>query len=190
MPIEPNAPPKKASSIVDVAINERASRSTFVTSSLRGTEASAFARSMPHRVAYLPFSKIRRGGDLREIAEPAGWRFLIHGAAQEAIAAARVVEKESEAYVLGELSEGAFVSGTEKAIRHAESLSKVKSGRYEAVLLMSPEVYSAALWLQDLDGHDDLVITISTSSSPDSMRAMTPAEFMGKMAVLAEGVRS
>jgi hypothetical protein len=194
VPIYAKDPPKQAVAVVDTAINERVARSAFVTTNLRCVKANAFARSVPHRVLHLPLSKIRRGNDLRQVAEEAGWRFLIHGEGKEAVAAVRVLRSEPDKYVLGDLSEGAFVSGTERAIRDAEGLPDVKKGRYEAVLLVSPGVYSAALWLQDLKNAADLIIAIPTFLVPDQarvpLRPMTPAQFLEKLEVLAQAVRT
>jgi hypothetical protein len=194
MPIDPKDAPPLAVEALERALSARTRRGRFATPKMRSAQGRPLELSIPHRVVYLPLGEIRRGSDLRRAALEGGWRFLIHEGSNEAIAAARVVEREPDKYVLSELSEGAFVSGTEITIRNAESLPKVKNGLYEAVLLLAPEVGSAALWLQDLGGDADLMMTIPTSSDPDSIRvpprAMTPAEFLDRLQVLADGVRS
>jgi hypothetical protein len=194
VPIHAIVPPKEAIAVVETAINQRVARSAFVTTNLRSVKANAFALSLPHRIRCLPFSRIRRGSDLRKVAAEAGWRFLIHGEGKEAIAAARVVRSEPDKYVIGDFSEGAFVSGTEKAIRDAEGTEKVKEGQYEAIFLVAPEVYCAALWLQDLERNADLLITIPTVIVPDRarvpLRTMTPAEFLDELEMLVELARS
>ena len=50
----------------------------FTTSNLRQVTSGALHRSFPHRVAYLSLDQVRRGRDLRQATQPAGWRFLIH----------------------------------------------------------------------------------------------------------------
>lgn len=187
MPIDPASVPQPVIAALQRAIQQQAARSTFVTTNLRHADISALECSTPHRVAYLLFDQVGLGKNLREVTKQEGWRFFLHEGANEAIAAARVEEAGNEC-VLAELSEGPLVTGTEAAIRFAEGTHAVKSGRFEAVLLMASEVSVVALWLVDLDGDNDIAIIIPTSpaSASNPIQQMTAAAFLSKLRNLAE----
>jgi hypothetical protein len=185
MPIDPASVPQPAIAALERAIQQQAARSTFATTKLRGADVSTLERSAPHRVAYLPLGRIGLGSNLREMTEPGGWRFLLHEGAKEAIAAARLEEVDNE-FVLAELGEGPFVTGTETAIRFAEEIDAVRSGRFEPVLLVASEVSVVALWLVDLDGNNDIVIMIPTSPASPPMLPMTSGAFLDRLRGLVE----
>ena len=190
MPIETVEVPAAAIAAVEQATKARLAQSAFTTSNLRQVTSAALQRSFPHRVAYLSLDQVRRGRDLREATQPAGWRFLIHDG-NKVIAAARVVEDGAGAYRLGEFSEGAFVTGTEQVVRFAEREESVRNGRFEPVLLMAPEIFVIVLWLQNLGGGDDYVLTVPTAAAaagdrPSAMR--TGDKFIAEMRSLAESM--
>jgi len=94
-------------------------------------------------------------------------------------------------YELGDLNEGPFVAGTDKAIRRAEMLPEVQNGRFEAFLLVVPALYVAALWLQDRDGDADLLLTIPPSNPAlEPYAPMTSAAFLDIVRNLARKVPS
>jgi hypothetical protein len=177
---------------VEQAMKARLARSAFTTSNLRQVTSRALHRSFPHRVAHLSLDQVRRGHDLRQATRPGGWRFLIHER-DKTIAAARVVEDGAAAYRLGEFSEGAFVTGTEQVVRFAErELDAVRNGHFEPVLLMAPEIFVIALWLQNLAGGADYILTVPTAAAaaggdnPSAVR--TGDEFIAEMRSLAESM--
>jgi hypothetical protein len=145
---------------------------------------------------------------LRKVAENRSWRFLVHerrsaiakdgtpsGAEEHvpiaaATAAATGAKDGAEEYQLGELNEGPFVEGTEKAIRSAEELEEVRKGHFEASLLIAPAVYVAALWLQNRDGDSDIILTIPPSNPAlVPYRPMTPEAFLDVLHGLAKKIR-
>jgi hypothetical protein len=193
MSIDPGAVPQAAIAAVELAMHERAARAGFATPQLRRANVRALARSTPHRVAYLTANRIKDPGSLRELVEPAGWRFLIHEH-DKVIAAARAVIQEGQGYRLAELSEGEFAAGTEGAIRFAETLPQVQAGRFEAVLVMVPELHVIALWLQNLEGDSDLVLPIpsTAASNPgwNPNRVMESAAFVENLRRIAERSRN
>ena len=168
MPIDAQAhvAPPTAVRTVELALRERAAGATFATPRLRQAQIGVLAHSMPHRVVSLSLARVKGGGTLREMAEDVAWRFLIHEGDQ-VIAAARAVPGEAGGYDLGELSEGEFAAGTERAIVFAESLPQVQAGRFEAILTIVPEAYVVALWLRDLAGTSDLVLPIPGIAASD-----------------------
>jgi hypothetical protein len=190
MPIDTVAVPPVAIAAVEQAMKARLAHSAFTTSNLRQVTSGALHRSFPHRVAYLSLDQVRRGRDLREATQPAGWRFLIQDG-DKVIAAARVVEDGAAAYRLGEFSEGAFVTGTEQVVRFAEREEVVQNGHFEPVLLMAPEIFVIALWLQNLGGGVDYILTVPTAAAaagdkPPAVR--TGDAFIAEMRSLAESM--
>jgi len=133
-----------------------------------------------------------------------GWRFLVHekrprlaasdGAKTESeeytpIAAATAVLTAGSTYELGELNEGPFVTGTEEAVRRAEKSEEVRKRRFDALMLIVPAIYVAALWLWDRDGEADTVLTIPPSNPAlVPYQPMTTAAFLDVVHRLAQKV--
>jgi hypothetical protein len=192
MPIDTGAVPEAAIAAVEQAMKARLAGSAFTTSNLRQVTSGALHRSFPHRVAYLSLDQVRRGHDLQDATRPGGWRFLIHEG-DKAIAAVRVVEDGAAAYRLGEFSEGAFVTGTEQVVRFAErELEAVRNGHFEPVLLMAPEIFVIALWLRNLEGGNDHILTIPTAAAAaagdKALAVRTGDAFLAEVRSLAESM--
>lgn len=184
MAIHPSDPPAAAVVAVKQAVAIRAGNPKFPRSRLSLAKRETVFISMPHRIAHLPFARIRRAESLRAAAKMGNWRFLVFEAKrrttgdggaeeQEPIAAATMVESKADetTYELGDLSEGPFVAATAEAIRRAEKLPRVQNGRFEASLLIVPALYVTSLWLQDLGGDTDTLLTM-----PPSNPALAPYE--------------
>ncbi len=170
-----------------------------------GAEKPPLVVGFPHRVAYLPLSEIRRGRSLRAIAQFQSWRFLIQeprrAAAAEAdatapperhvaIASATAARSEDGDYRLAGVTEGPLVEGTEMAVRKAEELDAVHKGRFEPILLVAPAIYVAALWLQQRDGPDDIVLTIPPSNPAlKAYEPMPASAFVDALAKIAAAGR-
>ena len=66
----------------------------------------------------------------------------------------------------------------------------VRNGHFEPVLLMAPEIFVIALWLQNLAGGVDYILTVPTAAAaaggdnPPAVR--TGDEFIAEMRSLAE----
>jgi hypothetical protein len=208
MALAPSNAPAAAVAAIHRALARRATRSEFTSSSLVRANIHSLSLSMPHRLAYLHLDDIRRGADLRKVAEVRSWRFLVHerqsavakdGIASDmeehvpiaaATAAATGAKEGAEEYHLGELNEGPFVEGTEKAIRAAEELEEVRKGHFEVFLLIVPAVYVAALWLQNHDDGADIILTIPPSNPAlVAYRPMTPKAFLEILHGLAQKLR-
>jgi len=150
-------------------------------------ERGALSLAMPHRVAYLPFDRVKPELDLRKAAEMGSWRFLIHEKQVEAgaetfvpIAAATAIAVH-DGYQFGDLNNGPLVAGTEQAVRRAENLEQVRNGRFETYLLMIPSLYVVALWLQDRGGYGKTDIYLPMPPSHSDLRPFAPmrsAEFV------------
>lgn len=75
----------------------------------------------------------------------AGWRFLIRDgdeAGASAVAAAQTI-RTADGWAFSHFFEGPYVSATERALAHAESLPE----GYQPRLLSVPELYMLTLWL-------------------------------------------
>jgi hypothetical protein len=178
MPLETIDPPMAAYEVVRSTIVDLAAEAGFSTPALRRADPAVLAISTPHRIAILGLNRVRGATSLRSVAEMRGWRFLVHH--KTAVVAAVDVQGDKNEYRLGHLNEGPFVAGTEQAIRRAESLDAIKSGRFAPIFLLVPAVYVASLWLEDQKGDADLVMTL-----PPAPKEFTPFGPMPVRAFLA-----
>jgi hypothetical protein len=165
-------------------------------------KAGALSLSVPHRVAYLPLGKTRRGERLRQAVEWGNWRYLVleeqpppaassaGGSAKpvtyKSIAAATALPVDGGGYKFGIWNDDSFAAGTEIALRAAEKLEQVRTGDYEPFLLVAPAVYVTALWLRDRRNNEsedsDLILPIpSRNPVLTPYKPMTPAEFFDKL---------
>ncbi|MFK4657749.1 hypothetical protein ABIF97_007683 [Bradyrhizobium japonicum] len=207
MAIQPSDPPAAAVVAVKRAVATRVGNPKFPRSRLSTANRDAVFISLPHRIAYLAFGKIRRADDLRAAAAIGNWRFLVieakrrtaaddsGGEEQEPIAAATIVKSAATTYEatyeLGDLNEGPFVAATSEAVRRAEKLPEVRNGAFEAFLLTVPAVHVTALWLQDRHGYADLLLTMPPSDlALEPYRPMASAAFLDVVQDLARKVTS
>jgi hypothetical protein len=185
MALEPSSPPAAAVAALHRALGARAAQATFSSSNLARALPHNLSISMPHRLAYLPLQTIKPEMELRKLVEYRSWRFFVHekrdnaGAVEQHVPIAAATAAGDEAYELGEVNEGPFVAGTVKAISVAEELEEVSKGRFEPVFLIVPAVYVAALWLQNLEGGSDIILTIPPSNPALlAYQPMSPVEFI------------
>jgi hypothetical protein len=186
MPIKPIAVQETdgAFDVVYSTLSNRASAAAFRLPKLAKADRSTLAIAMPHRVEFLAFRDIRRE-TIPKKEKTDCWRFLVLEGATP-IAAATAIRAESEKFEFGGLDEGPFVRGTQRAVSRAEDYLGGK-GEFEAVLLLVPSRYVAALWLQApasqaAAGHsseDDLLLAISPSNPAlDPDVPMAPVAFL------------
>ncbi|MBO1337311.1 hypothetical protein [Streptomyces sp. VRA16 Mangrove soil] len=104
-----------------------------------------------------------------------GWRFLIR-CGERAVAAADTM-LTPDGWAFSHFFEGPYVSSTERALRHAETLTKP----YQPRLLSVPELYMLTLWLHGdctadaATGHpaaDDLLVPLAPA--PPGIAAHRP----------------
>jgi hypothetical protein len=203
MAIEPACVPETAVRAVADGIAGRLAEGHFAARNLPKGPVDGLSLAMPHRIAYLPFGEIQPDLDLRKAVQLGSWRFLVHHREAAAgkleyrlVAAVTAVAKKerdelgelNEHHELGSFHEGPLAAATEEAIHRAETLSEVRSGRFEAALLMVPSVYALALWLQDRGGYGetDILLPIPPSHSDFKLfQPMSPAAFVGLLKSLA-----
>jgi hypothetical protein len=188
MPLDAIDPPIAAYEAVRSVVTGLAAGAGFRTPALRRADPEALALSTPHRVALLPLDRIRRDASLRAAAQTTGWRFLLHDR-DKVVAAADAVAAKEGGFQFGQVNEGPFVAATEEAIRRAERLDAVRKRRFAPVLLTVPALYVMALWLEDRDGEEDVVLALAPAPSElEPYAPITPGAFLAVLAKLRERV--
>jgi hypothetical protein len=158
-------------------------------SALRSASPTSVAISTPHRVAVLDLDRIHSGMSLRAAAHTKGWRFLVHNG-DKVVATANSSLKDKGKHGFTHITDGKFVSGTERAIRRAERLDSVRNGRFEPLLLQVPAIHVVALWLRNLDKDDDLLMPISPVPKPlRAYHAVSTRDFVAVLSQLATQVQ-
>ncbi|MGP3923535.1 MULTISPECIES: hypothetical protein [unclassified Streptomyces] len=95
---------------------------------------------LPLPVHVLDRITARRGTPRTRLA---GWRFLVRGG-DRAVAAAETM-LTPDGWAFSHFFEGPYVTSTERALRHAETLPAA----YQPRLLSVPELYMLTLWLHE-----------------------------------------
>jgi len=149
MPIEATDVPAEVIKVAAEGIIERAKSAAFGSPTLAA--ANELAISMPHRACYIDPNDLHPRAKLRDLVRFADWRFLIDANPDNSgdvpIAAVHVAMLEQ--YRITQFNEGSFVEGFAIAVRTAEQLDEVHKGSYEALFLVLPSLYVAALWLRE-----------------------------------------
>jgi hypothetical protein len=188
MPLDTTDPPIAAYESVRSVVAGLAAGAAFRTPALRRADPESLSLSTPHRTAFLPLDRIKRGAALRAAAQMTGWRFLVHERDKVVAAADAMLTKEG-GFQFGQVNEGPFVAATEEAIRRAERLDLGRKGRFEPVLLSVPALYVMALWLEDRDGEADLLLALAPAPPElTPYEPIEPAAFLGVLTRLRERV--
>lgn len=181
MPISPIQAPQGAFDVVHRTLSKRASAAAFSLSKLSEADPRLLSIAMPHEVAFLDTSDLRRRKVRTKSKQEADcWRFLVLEGS-EPVAAATAVRNKGGSFEFGGLNEGPLVNGTRQAVLQAEALDEVRDGQFQAALLVAPRLYVVALWLRNLSspadqrrqGEADLLIAI-----PPANPALVPGEAM------------
>ena len=181
MPISPIQAPQGAFDVVHRTLSKRAAAAAFSLSKLSEADPRLLSIAMPHQVAFLATSDLRRREVRTKSKEEADcWRFLVLEGS-EPVAAATAVRNKGGGFEFAGLNEGPLVNGTRQAVLQAEALDEVRDGQFQAALLVAPRLYVVALWLRNLSspadqrrrGEADLLIAI-----PPANPALVPGEAM------------
>lgn len=180
MGIELGCVPATAVEAVSAGVIDRITSALLASRNHARPDRGALSLAMPHRVAYLPFDRVKTDLDLRKAVEMGSWRFLVHerqvSAGEEKfvpIAAVTAVAVD-DGHQFGDVNEGPLVAGTEQAVRRAEDLDQVRQGRFEPYLLMIPSLYVVALWLQDRGSYGKTDIYLAMPPSHSDLPPFTP----------------
>jgi hypothetical protein len=183
MPLQVAKPPTAARKAVHSMLGRLIATDADHVSALRAASPDSVAISTPHRVAILGLDKIHSGMSLHSAAHRKSWRFLVHKG-DKVVATANSSVSGKGKHGFAHITDGPFVAGTERAIRHAESLTAVKKGRFEPIWLQVPAIHVVALWLRNLDKDADLIIPISPA--PRGLRPDRPLGTSAFVAVAAK----
>lgn len=189
MPLQVTKPPTAARKAVHSMLARMVTTAADHVSALRSATPTSVAISTPHRVAVLDLDRIRSGMSLRTSAHKKGWRFLVHNG-DKVVATANSSMAGKGKHSFAHITHGKFVAGTERAIRRAEHLDKVRNGRFEPLLLQVPAINVVALWLRNLDKGDDLLMPISPAPKPlRPYHALSTGDFVAVLTELAYRVQ-
>ncbi len=185
MPLQVSKPPAAAEKAVRSVLGRIIATDGDYVPALRSASAGSMAISTPHRIAVLGLDRIHVGMSLRSAVQEKGWRFLVlNGDKVVATVNSSISGKGKHGF--SNITDGPFVSGTERAIRRAESLDSVQKGRFELLLLQVPAIHIVALWLRNLQHDDDLIMPISPAPKPlRPYQAVSAKDFIDVLAELA-----
>jgi hypothetical protein len=153
MPINNKEPPEAARAAVLKVVGTLNAARAFRTPNLRRADPATIQLTMAHRSAELPLTSLageRPGGVLWR-----GWRFIITDKSQQPLAAAEATQVGMGEYRFAELNEGPYVAATAESLRRAVNLAELTDGSFEPVLLVTPALRAASLWLKRTDGPAD-----------------------------------
>jgi hypothetical protein len=99
-------------------------------------------------------------------ARQVGWRHLLQtgDSAGPALSDTRILA--SSQHVFAGLTESPFASDLEGRLAALRQDPTISAGTYNAVLLQVPACYVMAIWLQDTEDHDDLVVPVAPAPPP------------------------
>lgn len=163
-------------------IDKRASTRGFWTPKLKTADPATLRLCAPHRVALLPLGRMQKEQrllaagkasphSLRNLTHVLGWRFLIVNDQHEPIAAAHALVNDNGDYLLGELNEGPYVTGTFEAFQ-TPSVRKAMSKKFDAnpfeetLLLIAPAICFVGLWVRFQREDPDFIVPLDQRYLP------------------------
>lgn len=185
MPLQVSKPAVAAEKAVRSMLARIVATDVDYVPALRSASRESLAISTPHLIAVLGLNQIRAGMSLRSAAQKKGWRFFVHHG-DKVVATINSSMRGNGKHGFSNITEGPFVTGTERAIRRAELLESVQKGRYEPLLLQVPAIHLVALWLRNLDTKNDLIMPISPAPKPlRAYQALSTRDFVAVVTELA-----
>jgi hypothetical protein len=122
-------------------------------------DPSLLRAALPHPVYTLSGTQITQGRNVRA-GRLVAWRFLIQHGSRLLGAAELSCDPLGRNLRFASFDTGPFAKATRAAVAQAERRDDVVSHPYELRLLRAPSVYAMAVWLEDLDGTDDILIPL------------------------------
>lgn len=122
----------------------------------------------PHEVHTIGLDALIEHRPLTE-SPTVAWRFLVETPAGPVASSEVAADEGGQPTVFAQLNEGPYVASTARMLSDLEGIPEVESGDYEVRMLKIPGLYVAALWLDDRDGDDDLIIPLDPA--PDFLEA-------------------
>jgi hypothetical protein len=126
--------------------------------STRAAEAASL--TSPHELRHVRLDALTEHRPLDD-SEQAGWRYLVRAGGAAVAGAEVATEAGGGSVAFSQLNEGPFVQATAEALETLEGRPEVAAGDYEVRMVRVPALYVVALWLEDLDGDEDLVLPLA-----------------------------
>ncbi len=178
-------PPGEAERLAQVGVEQVARTARLKTAggaALTTTASEQVSLSSPHEMRHVGLDALTEQRPL-DASETTGWRYLVE-AGGAAVAGAEVA---TDAYggeaAFSQLNEGPFVQSTAEALRTLDERTETAAGNYEVRMVRVPALYVMALWLEDLDGDQDLVLPLAPAPAYlDTQRMYYEPEFLDALA--------
>ena len=140
-------------------------------------------QNTPHKMYTLELEDILSGEGLSR-AKHVSWRYIT----EDSIVEVQRGENEGE-FEFTEINQGMHVKDILEKLKIMEKHSKIKKGDYEVSMIMVPALYVMALWLQDKEKKDDIIIPVGLvhphlAKHPHTL--FTPDEFIKTLKKAAE----
>jgi hypothetical protein len=123
------------------------------------TDPSRLGAALAHPVYTLSGTQITQGRNVRA-SRLVAWRFLIQFGSRVIGAAELACDPLGRNLQFSSFDTGPFAKATRDAVAAAERRDEVVAHPYELRVLRAPSVYAMAVWLEDLDGTDDILIPL------------------------------
>jgi len=164
----------------------RAFRTPELARAISGGKAQPPVPSQALPVYHLGLTDLAKNGNLSSVSHT-GWRYSLKKG-NRVIADAETVFGPGRKPLFAQVNEGPLVQGTQSAIKAASTNKDIKTGNYEVRLLMIPALYTAALWLVDTKGGEDMAIPIAPVALPLEPDKPIPVETL--LVVLRKAAKS
>ncbi len=160
-------PPPQVLELVKAALQTHLGGGARVAA-MQGATLPQMSATLPHQVYSLNLNDLV-GADPLAKAQLVGWRHLITGGNQTAMAAEVACDDRGGSLRFSHLHEGPLVGGLAQALVAAEHAPEVNQGSYEVRVLRIPSIYVMSLWLKADAPNTDLFIPVAPTN-----RLLTP----------------
>ena len=149
---------------------------------LTTTATEQVSLTSPHEMRHVRLDALTERRPLDD-SEQTGWRYLVEAGGAPVAAAEVATDAGGGGAAFSQLNEGPFVQSTAEALRTLEERPETAAGNYEVRMARVPALYVMALWLEDLDGDEDLVLPLAPAPAfLDTQRLYSEQEFLDALA--------
>ena len=184
MGVRLGTPPPAAERAAEQGVRDVTRTARFKTAggaALTTTAAENVSLTSAHEMRHVGLTALTGHRPLDD-SQTVGWRYLVE-AGGSAVASAEVGTEAAGGSTFTALNEGPFVEATAEALRALESRPEVAASDYRVRMLKVPALYVAALWLEDLEGDEDLVLPLPPAPPfLDTSRLYREQEFLDTLA--------
>jgi hypothetical protein len=178
-------PPGEAERLAQDGVEQVARSARLKTAggaALTTTATEQVSLSSPHEMRHVRLDALTEGRPLDD-SETTGWRYLVVAGGAAVAGAEVATDAAGGVAAFSQLNEGPFVQSTAEALRALEERPEAAAGNYEVRMVRVPALYVMALWLEDLDGDQDLVLPLAPAPAfLDTQRMYPEQEFLDALA--------